>query len=166
MGWPAADDREQCQVEITDTLERPVKCSLIGEQAGVIWYGKVGQIFAYNPLSPNMRPIKITQTYIDNKNNISNSLEFHVSFVMKNRKTIVSAHPSACIQHASAPVALDHAEIQIDQPLVSICSQYTPGRTFQGTRRQYSSQLAPYFLWQRRSSRVARSVSRMVRKTT
>ena len=166
MGWPAADDREQCQVEITDTLERPVKCSLIAEQAGVIWYGKVGQIFAYNPLSPNMRPIKITQTYIEHKNNISNSLEFHVSFVMKNRKTIVSAHPSACLQHASAPVATDHAEIQIDQPLVSICSQYTPGRTFQGTRRQYSSKLAPYFLWQRRSSRVARSVSRMVRKTT
>ena len=166
MGWPAADDREQCQVEITDTLERPVKCSLIGEQAGVIWYGKVGQIFAYNPLSPNIRPIKITQTYIEHKNNISNSLEFHVSFVMKNRKTIVSAHPGACPNTLPCLCLWVMQKIQIDQPLVSICSQYTPGRTFQGTRRQYSSKLAPYFLWQRRSSRVARSVSRMVRKTT
>jgi len=129
MDWPAADDREQCQLEITDTLEQPVECSLIGEQAGVIWYGEVGQIFAYNALNLNIRPIKITQTDIEHKNNISNSLEFHVSFVMKtkpapnwsdgpskcyfilkDRKTIVAVRLSTCIQHASAPVALGHAE--------------------------------------------------------
>jgi len=52
MGWPTAGDRDQCQVEITNTLEQPVKCSLIEELAGVIWYGEVDQIFAYNPLSP------------------------------------------------------------------------------------------------------------------
>jgi len=142
--------------------------------------------FLHTTLSaPNIRPIKITRTDIEHKNNISNSLEFHVSFVMKtkpapnwsdgpskcyfilkDRKTIVAVRPSTCLQHASALVLLGHAE-NTDRSAFSFnMFSIHPGQDLPEYAPAVLLPAGPYFLWQRQSSRVARSVSRMVRKTT